>query len=71
MAQSQKELKELNISEHQRKKSSSIQMALTKEEMLKLDPEEVFEREVEKLDEGLKVLDVTIGKNWTKSKKAN
>ena len=69
MAQSQKELKELNISERQRKKSN--QMALTKQEMMELDPEEVFEWEVEKLDEGLKELDVTIGKGWTKSKKAN
>ena len=68
MAQSRKELKELNISDSQRKKSSSNEMALTREQMMKLDPEEVFDWEVEKLDEGLKELGLAIGKNWSKSK---
>ena len=71
MAQSQKEPKDLMIIERQRSRSTSNQMALTKEQVLALDPEEVFDWEVEKLDEGLKKLDVTIGKSWSKSKKAN
>ena len=39
--------------------------------MMKLDPEEIFDWEVEKLDEGLKELGLIIGKTWSKSKKAN
>ena len=66
MAQSQKEPKDLMIMERQRSKSTSNQMALTKEQLLELDPEEVFEWEVEKLEEGLKTLDAKIGKPWTK-----
>ena len=45
-------------------------MAVTKEELMAMDPEDVFEWEVTKLDAGLESLGVTIGTSWTKSKKA-
>ena len=62
---------ELNIEkeQHQRKVSIS-KMAGTKEQMMEMDPEEVFEWDVETLDAGLKELNVTIGTSWSKSKKA-
>ena len=71
MVESQKKRKELNISELQRKQSSSRQIALSKEELLNLDPEEVFGWKVEKLDEFLKVLGVIIARNWSNSINAN
>ena len=45
-------------------------MSTSKEDMLNMDPEAVFEWEVEALDAGLKEFGVTIGKTWTKSEKA-
>ena len=71
MVQSQKELKDIIISELQRIKSTSNQMSLTKDQMSKMDPEEVFDWEVEKPEEALKELDTGIDKNWSKSKNAN
>ena len=35
-----------------------------------MDPEEVFEWEVDDLDAGLEELGVTVGTKWSKSKKA-
>ena len=46
-------------------------MTLTKEEIEKMDPEEVFEWDVEKLDAALKELNVKVGSSWSKSKKAH
>ena len=46
-------------------------MPLTKEEIEKIDPEEVFEWDVDALDAALKELNVTIGSSWSKSKKAH
>ena len=43
---------------------------MEKQDLLVMDPEEIFEWDSDKLDVGLKVLDITIGKNWSKSKKA-
>ena len=63
MAQSAKELKETIVGERQRIKSTSNQMALTKDQLSKMDPEEVFDWEVEKLEEALKELGIEIGKN--------
>ena len=60
---------ELNISEQKQRKKSTTKMALTKEEIEKIDPEEVFEWDVETLDAALKELNVTIGSSWSKSKK--
>ena len=54
-----------------RNKSTSNQMEMTKQELMDLDPEDVFEWEVEKLEAGLKELGITIGISWSKSKKAN
>ena len=45
-------------------------MAATREQMMEMDPEEVFEWEVDNLDVGLKQLNVTVGVKWTKPKKA-
>lgn len=46
-------------------------MATTKEEFLKIGPEKILDWEVEKLEEGLKAIEVLIDKPWSKSKKAN
>ena len=40
-----------------------IKMAVTKEELMAMDPEDVFEWEATKLDAGLEALGVTIGKS--------
>ena len=45
-------------------------MAATKDEKMKIAPEEVFDWEVDALDDGLKELNVTIAKGWSKSRKA-
>ena len=50
--------------------SIPIKMAVTKEELMAMDPTDVFDWEVNKLDEGLEALGVTIGTSWTKSRKA-
>ena len=63
MAQSQSDLK-------LRKKSTANQMELSKQELLEIDPEEVLDWDVDKLEAGLKELDITIGVSWSKSKKA-
>ena len=47
MAQSAKEQQNLNINQRERKNSSRNPMALTKEELFNMDPEIVFEWEVE------------------------
>ena len=49
MAQSQSEL-EGKQNSRGRNKSTSNQMEMTKQELLAMDPEEVFELEVEKLE---------------------
>ena len=46
-------------------------MAATREEMLGMDPDEVFDWDSDNLDAGLKELDITIGKSWSKSKKTH
>ena len=42
---------------------------VTKEQLKSTDPDEVLEWEVSKLESGLKVLSITIGKSWSKGKK--
>ena len=44
----------LNIAAQQRKRSTSSTMAVSKEELMELSPDDVFEFEVEKLDATLK-----------------
>ena len=46
-------------------------MAVTKQQLMGMDPDEVFDWDSDNLDAGLKELDITIGKNWSKSKKAH
>ena len=70
MAQSQSELKE-NKNSRGRNKSTSNQMKMSKLELLDLDPIEVLDWEVEKLEAGLKELGITIGVSWSKSRKAH
>ena len=70
MAQSQSDLKTQENS-RSRKKSTANQMELSKQELLEMDPEEVLEWEVDRLEAGLKELGITIGVSWTKSKKAH
>ena len=70
MAQSQSELKE-NKNSRGRNKSTSNQMEMSREELLDLDPIEVLDWELEKLEAGLKELGITIGVSWSKSRKAH
>ena len=67
MAQSASELKDKN---QRGRKSTSNQMELTRLELMELDPMEVLEWEVERLEAGLNELEITIGASWTKSRKA-
>ena len=46
-------------------------MAVTREKMLGMDPDEIFDWDAENLDAGLNELSITIGKSWSKSKKAH
>ena len=46
-------------------------MHVTKQNLVGMDPEEMFELEVDNLDAGLEELGITIGTKWSKSKKAN
>ena len=39
---------------------------MEKQELVGMDPDEIFEWDSDKLDNRLKALDITIGKNWTK-----
>ena len=70
MAQSASELKE-NKNSRGRNKSTSNQMEKSKIDLLDLDPIEVLDWEVEKLEAGLKELGITIGVSWSKSRKAH
>ena len=45
-------------------------MSITEEKMIEMEPEGVFEWNVDELDAGLREFNVTVGTNWTKSKKA-
>ena len=45
-------------------------MELSRAELMELDPMEVLEWEVERLEAGLNELEITIGNSWTKSRKA-
>ena len=45
-------------------------MTVTKQDLGDMDPEEIFEWEVDNLDAGLKELEITIGAKWSKSNKA-
>ena len=45
-------------------------MAVQRAELLGMDPDDVFDWDSDNLDAGLKELDITIGKNWSQSKKA-
>ena len=60
MAQSASELKENKISRG-RNKSTYNQIEMSKLDLLDLDPIEVLDWEVEKLEAGLKELGITIG----------
>ena len=61
----------LNIAAQQRKRSTSSAMAVSKEELMELSPDDVFEFEVEKLDATLKELNISGYSGWKKSKKAH
>ena len=67
MAQSANELKDKN---QRGRKSTTNQMELSRAELMELDPMEVLEWEVERLEAGLNELEITIGNSWTKSRKA-
>ena len=43
---------------------------VTKEQLKATDPDEVLDWEVSKVEASLKELGITIGKNWSKGKKA-
>ena len=45
-------------------------MTVTKQDLGDMDPEEIFEWEVDNLDAGLKEFGITIGTKWSKSKEA-
>ena len=62
---------DLNIASAQRKSSTSAKMAVSKEELMELSPDDVFEFEVEKLDATLKELNISGYSGWKKSKKAH
>ena len=62
---------DLNIASDQRKRSTSSTMAVSKEELMELGPDDVFEFEVEKLDATLKELNISGYSGWKKSKKAH
>ena len=64
MAQSASELKENKNSRG--RKSTSNQMEMSKLERMELDPIEVLDWEVERLEAGLKELGITIGVSWSK-----
>ena len=53
----------LNIATQQRKRSTSSAMAVSKEELMELSPDDVFEFEVEKLDATLKELNLSLKHN--------
>ena len=44
---------------------------VSKEQLKATNPDDVLDWEVKKVYSGLKALEVTIGKNWSKGKKAN
>ena len=67
MAQSASELKDKN---QRGRKSTSNQMELSRAELMELDPIEVLDWEVERLEAGLNELGITIGVSWSKSRKA-
>ena len=62
MAQSASELKDKNS---RGRKSTSNQMEMSKLELMDLDPIEVLDWEVERLEAGLKELGITIGVSWS------
>ena len=62
---------ETQSSKKSRRKSSIPNMHVTKQNLVGMDPEEMFELEVDNLDAGLEELGITIGTKWSKSKKAN
>ena len=43
---------------------------VTKEQLKTTTPDDVLDWEVSKVESGLKALEITIGKNWSKGKKA-
>ena len=49
---------DLNITSAQCKSSTSVKMAVSKEELMELSPDDVFEFEVKKLDNKLKELNI-------------
>ena len=60
---------DLNLSEQTHRKNSTTKITITKGEMENMDPDEVFEWDVETLDAALKELNVKGGSGWKKSKK--
>ena len=61
---------EFEINQRQRKRSTT-RMAVTKQQIMNMDPDEIFDWDVEMLDAGLKELGITIGSTWSKPRKAN
>ena len=71
MAQSAFNEPKLKDSAKKRSKSTLDKMAATKEELMQMDTEEIFDWDVDTLDAALKELNVTVGIGWSKSKKAH
>ena len=61
---------ESQSSNKSRRKSSIPRMPVTNQDLVDMDPEEIFEWEVDNLDAGLDELGITVGTKWSKSKKA-
>ena len=55
---------------NQKQRRNSAKMATDKESMMKMDPKDVFGWDVENLDAGLKEMNITIGIDWVKARKA-
>ena len=70
MAQSAFNEPKLKDNTRQRRKSTFDKMSVTKEELMEMDADEIFQWDVEKLDAALKELSVVVGVDWTKTKKA-
>lgn len=60
MTQLEKNKLEINLSEQKQRKNSTNKMPKTKNEIEKVDPEEVFKWDVEKLNAALKELNVKV-----------
>ena len=62
---------ETQSSNKSRRKSSILKMPVIKQDLVGMDPEEVFQWEVDNLDVCLEELGITIGTKCSKSKKVD